>query len=224
MSFANPYVPPSCDNLELARDMRLLANRLDAQADRFADENVHARLRCLDSSADTFRRLARELRINADEVQPSHEGEGQRARDATQQLAGLVRRRLLTPPLDIQREVLLPDLPRGSIAVCAQATPQSELCGALIGIYPDGTCCGYVQTVTHDPKALWRVSVAGLTDRELSLFEQVCRRYRFPPKAGSVFSPHAFVRSLAQVRAAEHALAEAKEQLAPMLVGLVVPT
>ena len=50
--------------------MRTLARSLEAQADRFAAENQHAKLALFDSAERKLRDLARDLRINADVVQP----------------------------------------------------------------------------------------------------------------------------------------------------------
>lgn len=65
MSKACPYHPDSLLNKNLATDMRRLANSLNEQAVKFANENII-------SLEDKFNNIARDLRIYADCIQPEN--------------------------------------------------------------------------------------------------------------------------------------------------------
>lgn len=75
MSKANPFIPASLDNPDLARDMRALANRLQDQRSRYANECARNPLAALTSIAIAFDGLARDLRRLADHCQPVEDPE-----------------------------------------------------------------------------------------------------------------------------------------------------
>lgn len=71
MSKANPSIPATLDDPDLARDMRVLANRLQDQRSRYTNESARNPLAALTSIAIAFDGLARDLRRLADHCQPT---------------------------------------------------------------------------------------------------------------------------------------------------------
>ena len=71
MSKANPFIPEELSDIQLAADMRRLANRITDQASRFSNEHARNPLAALFTVGLAFNTLARDLRMSAEHVQPN---------------------------------------------------------------------------------------------------------------------------------------------------------